>query len=81
MGSVYRAIDRELDEEVALKVLKPKFGRDAQFRTRFLNESVVAGELRHPNIIRILDVGQDGDASYFAMPRLRWSLDKILFYG
>ena len=61
-------------QEVALKVLKPKFGRDTQFQTRFLNESAVAGELRHPNIIRILDVGQDGDASYFAMPRLRWSL-------
>jgi serine/threonine protein kinase len=61
-------------EEVALKILKPKFAQDAQFRTRFLNESAVAGELRHPNIIRILDVGQDGEASYFAMPRLRWSL-------
>jgi serine/threonine-protein kinase len=61
-------------QDVALKVLKPKFGRDTQFRTRFLNEAAVSGELRHPNIIRILDVGQDGDASYFAMPRLRWSL-------
>ena len=61
-------------QEVALKVLKPKFARDVLFRTRFLNESAVAGELRHPNIIRILDVGQDGEASYFAMPRLRWSL-------
>lgn len=60
--------------EFALKLLKPKFARDRQFTTRFLNESAVAGELRHPNIIRILDVGQDGDASYFAMPRLKWSL-------
>lgn len=65
-------------QEVALKVLKPKFGRDEQFRTRFVNESAVAGELRHPNIIRILDVGQDGDATYFAMPRLRWSLAQRL---
>jgi serine/threonine-protein kinase len=61
-------------QDVALKVLKPQFGRDTQFRTRFLNESAVAGELRHPNIIRILDVGQVDDATYFAMPRLRWSL-------
>jgi serine/threonine protein kinase len=60
--------------EVALKILKPKYAQDKQFTTRFLNESAVAGELRHPNIIRILDVGQHGDASYFAMPRLKWSL-------
>jgi eukaryotic-like serine/threonine-protein kinase len=65
-------------QEVALKILKPKFGRDRQFRTRFLNESAVAGELRHPNIIRILDVGEDGDASYFAMPRLHRSLAERL---
>ena len=61
-------------DEVALKVLKPKYARDSLFTARFLNESVVAGELRHPNIIRILDVGQDGDACYFAMPHFRTSL-------
>lgn len=60
--------------EIALKVLKPKFAQDRQFTTRFLNESAVAGELRHPNIIRILDVGQQGDIPYFAMPRLQRSL-------
>ncbi len=60
--------------DVALKVLKPKYAGDRQFTARFLNESTVAGELKHPNIIRILDVGQDGDAVYFAMPRLAASL-------
>ncbi len=64
--------------EIALKVLKPKFAQDRQFTTRFLNESAVAGELRHPHIIRILDVGQDGDVPYFAMPRLRRSLAEWL---
>jgi eukaryotic-like serine/threonine-protein kinase len=60
--------------EVALKVLKPKFAGDKQFTARFLNEAGIARELRHPNIIRILDVGQDGEAVYFAMPRLAASL-------
>jgi len=60
--------------DVALKVLKPKYAGDRQFTARFLNESAIAGQLRHPNIIRILDVGQDGDAVYFAMPRLAASL-------
>jgi len=75
---VVAATREGLEGEVALKVLKPKFARDRQFTTRFLNESAVAGELRHPNIIRILDVGQGGEASYFAMPRLKWSLAERL---
>ncbi len=68
------AAARPAGEEVALKVLKPKYARDRQFAARFLNEARIAGELRHPGIIRILDVGQDGDLAYFAMPRLAASL-------
>jgi len=64
--------------DVALKVLKPKYARDPQFTARFLNEATIAGELRHPNIIRILDAGQDGEVVYFAMPRLATSLDARL---
>jgi serine/threonine-protein kinase len=70
------AARREYDGiEVALKVLKPKYAKDTQFTARFLKEAQVAGELRHPHIIRILDVGQDGANVYFSMPRLRSSLD------
>ena len=64
--------------DIALKVLKPKYARDPQFTARFLNEATIAGELRHPNIIRILDAGQDGEVVYFAMPRLAASLDARL---
>ncbi len=64
--------------DAALKVLKPKFARDTQFTARFLKEAEVAGELRHPHIIRILEVGQDGPNVYFSMPRLRSSLDTEL---
>lgn len=64
--------------EVALKVLKPKYAGDKQFTARFLNEAAVAGQLRHPNIIRILDVGQQGDDVWFAMPRLTGSLETAL---
>ncbi len=60
--------------DIALKLLKPKYAGDAQFTARFLNEAGIARELRHPNIIRILDVGQAGEAVYFAMPRLAASL-------
>jgi len=60
--------------DIALKILKPKYARDPQFTARFLNEATIAGELRHPNIIRILEAGQDGEAVYFAMPKLAASL-------
>ena len=60
--------------EVALKILKPKYAGDAQFTTRFMNEAEVAGQLRHPNIIRILDIGRTDDAAFFSMPRLKFSL-------
>jgi len=75
---VFAATREGWEEEVALKLLKPKFAHDSLFTTRFLNESRVAGELRHPNIIRILDVGLDGESPYFAMPRLALSLNSRL---
>jgi len=74
MAWVLAATDCEGCPDIALKILKPKYAGDSQFTARFLNESTVAGELRHPNIIRILDVGQAGEAVYFAMPRLKGSL-------
>lgn len=52
---------------VALKVLKPRYAGDPQFETRFRNEARVASELRHPNIVRILDIGKAGEVTYFAM--------------
>jgi serine/threonine-protein kinase len=73
------AARREHDgTEVALKTLKPKYAKDSQFTARFLKEAQVAGELRHPNIIKILEVGQDGEEVYFAMARLKVSLDAVL---
>lgn len=64
---VYRGWDSELDIPVAIKVLKPHFAGDADFETRFRQEASLAARLRHPNIIRILGVGRDGDAVFFAM--------------
>jgi eukaryotic-like serine/threonine-protein kinase len=64
--------------KVALKVLKPKYANDKQFTVRFLKEAETASQLRHPNIIRILDIGQDDKHVWFAMPRLKSSLDQLL---
>lgn len=52
---------------VALKVLKPRYAGDKEFETRFRNESNFASELTHPNVARILEVGQADDITYFSM--------------
>jgi eukaryotic-like serine/threonine-protein kinase len=67
---VFRGYDPELEIPVAVKVLKPQFAGDETFETRFRREAAMAARLRHPNIIRILGVGRDRDAVYFAMDYL-----------
>lgn len=64
---VYRGYDPTLEIPVALKVLKPQFAGDATFEDRFRREASTAARLRHPNIVKIYEVGRDGDAVYFAM--------------
>jgi len=75
---VYRGYDPELDIPVAIKVLKPQYAGDETFESRFRREASTAAKLRHPNIIRILAVGREGDAVYFVMDFLPTSLDQRL---
>ena len=74
MAWVLAATDCQGCPDIALKILKPKYAGDVQFTARFLNESTWRASCATPNIIRILDVGQAGEAVYFAMPRLKGSL-------
>jgi serine/threonine-protein kinase len=52
---------------VAVKLLKPRFAGDPQFRRRFQHEAEVASRLDHPNVVRIHAVGAEGDLVYFVM--------------
>ena len=63
MGTVYRARHRESGELVALKVLRPELLGNERARARFVREGAIAKQLRHPNLCRVLDVGQDGERS------------------
>lgn len=71
MAVVYRAHDRQLDREVALKVLPRNLLHDAGFIERFQREGRIAARLEHPHIVPIYRVGQQGDVIYFAMKHLR----------
>jgi serine/threonine protein kinase/ABC-type branched-subunit amino acid transport system substrate-binding protein len=70
MGTVYLALDPLLDRQVAIKVLAPHLVWEEGFVERFLREARAAARLRHPHIVTIHDVGQEGQAYYFVMEYL-----------
>src|SRR5919205_1214125 len=61
MSSVYRAHDRLLERDVALKILHEQFTRDDDYVERFRREARSVAQLTHPNIVTVIDRGeQDG---------------------
>ena len=70
-GTVYLAKDSFSGREVALKTIEPEVFRDPEFgtvhRTQFLNEASLAGKLKHPHIVSILDAVVGEDSGYIAM--------------
>jgi stage III sporulation protein AD len=71
MALVYRAKDRQLEREVAVKVLPFSLAFDAEFVERFQREARTSAQLEHPNIIPIYRVGRAGRVIYFVMKYLR----------
>ena len=71
MALVYRAKDRQLEREVAVKVLPFSLAFDAEFVERFQREARTSAQLEHPNIIPIYRVGRSGRVIYFVMKYLR----------
>lgn len=70
MATVYLAIDRRLDREVALKVMHPHLAEGAQgadFVSRFRREARSAARLTHPGLVAVYDQGVDDDTSYLTM--------------
>ena len=57
MGAVFRAYDRELDEDVALKVLHAEVAKDTAALTRFRREVKLARRVTHRNVARTFDLG------------------------
>ena len=79
MAMVYRAKDRQLEREVAVKVLPFSLAFDTEFVERFQREARTAAQLEHPNIISIYRVGRSGRVIYFVMKFLRGgSLSSVL---
>lgn len=67
MGTVYRGVDPETGERVAVKILAPDLANDLQFLERFQEEVQTLIELKHPNIVQLLSFGKQDNVFYFAM--------------
>ncbi|WP_193164057.1 bifunctional serine/threonine-protein kinase/formylglycine-generating enzyme family protein [Microbulbifer hainanensis] len=67
MSTVYLAIQRSVGRQVALKVMSPVLNADPIFSERFQREANIVGQLSHPNIVGIHDIGRYRSLNYIAM--------------
>jgi eukaryotic-like serine/threonine-protein kinase len=70
MASVYRAVQAAEPRDVALKIMHPHLVSDATFVGRFRREAKAAARIVHPNTVKIVECGVDGDLLYIAMELL-----------
>jgi eukaryotic-like serine/threonine-protein kinase len=67
MAVVYRAHDRELERDVAIKLLAEHLAADKEFRERFMRELRIAGSLSHPNVVNVYDGGEVDGRPFIVM--------------
>ncbi len=71
MAIVFKAREKQLERDVAIKVLPFSLAFDKEFVERFQREARTSAKLEHPGIIPIYRVGKSGRAIYFVMKFLR----------
>lgn len=69
-GRVYRVRHLELGKPFALKIISPVFADDESARLRFNNEAKLASETPHPNIVSVVDYGEDPELGVFMVMEL-----------
>ena len=68
MGAVYEAENSWTERRVAIKILLPEFAAKPDVVQRFLREAKATTQLAHPNIVDVLDMGQEGDGGPLYVP-------------
>jgi serine/threonine protein kinase/tetratricopeptide (TPR) repeat protein len=71
MGRVYRAQDTKLNEEIALKLIKPEVAAEPSVVERFRNELKTARRIRHKNVCGMYDFHEEGETFYLTMEYVR----------
>jgi eukaryotic-like serine/threonine-protein kinase len=64
MSTVYRAFDTMLERHVALKILHEHYGGDEEYVERFRREARAVAQLSHPNIVTVIDRGEEDGRQY-----------------
>jgi TolB-like protein/Flp pilus assembly protein TadD/predicted Ser/Thr protein kinase len=67
MGKVYRVFDKKLEEEVALKLIKPEIASNGDSIDRFSNELKFARKIAHRNVCKMYDLGEKEGTNYITM--------------
>ncbi len=67
MGQVYKVLDTQINEKVALKLLQPEISADETTIERFNNELKLARKITHKNVCRMYHLGKEGDTYYITM--------------
>jgi serine/threonine protein kinase len=67
MGAVYQAHDKELERQVAIKVIRADMAANPEILQRFKQELILARQITHKNVIRIFDLGQADGIKFITM--------------
>jgi len=79
MSQVFRAVDRHLGREVALKLLHQSLGSDEALVAMFEREAKLTASIVHPNVVKVYTVGRDRDYFFIAMELLQAvSLEQLI---
>lgn len=79
MSQVFRALDRHLGREVALKILHQSLSRDESLAAMFEREAKLTASIVHPNVVKVFSVGQDQGYFFIAMELLQaTSLEQLI---
>jgi Tol biopolymer transport system component/predicted Ser/Thr protein kinase len=79
MGIVYKAHDRRLDRDVAIKVLPPALLADQERKKRFAQEAKAASALNHPNIVTVHEIASDHGMDFIVMEYVAGkTLDRLI---
>ncbi len=80
MGRVYKAEDKELNINVALKMIRPEYSSNPRFIQKFKEETLLARSISHENVIRIHDIGDVDDIKFISMDYIRGQSLKELIH-
>ncbi len=82
MGTIYEALDTNLNRIVAVKVLKAEIAANEEFLRDFAREAEITASINHPNVVQVYHFGSEGEVYYLVMELMPYgSLDDRMMKG